>query len=201
MNSLFTSRKNHLLYGLSSLFRRQHHSRCLPNRSPAIISAFGSDDNPDVHILQAASQMIHPNSKLGHTLYVDTISEYAHPERVQGAPPKSFTTAIFLSGLIGACGKYFLNAFGVLTHAPQCKRSSRSESTAFKDIVVHPHPHLGYGAPAPTVECSDLFQSSAVDLGGHLRDEMAMAPDSDVEHKRGKRFDSHGSAGGPPLPP
>ncbi|KAJ7842396.1 hypothetical protein B0H13DRAFT_1909823 [Mycena leptocephala] len=67
---------------------------------------------------------------LGHTLYVDTISEYAHPERVLGAPPKSFTAAIFLSGLIGTCG-------------------------------------------------------SGVDLGRYLRGEMAMAPHSNVEYKRG----------------
>jgi hypothetical protein len=53
---------------------------------------------------------------LGHTLYVDTISEYAHPERVLGTPPKSFIAAIFLSSLIGPCGKYFLNLSGVLTH-------------------------------------------------------------------------------------
>ncbi|KAJ7867138.1 hypothetical protein B0H13DRAFT_2352019 [Mycena leptocephala] len=46
---------------------------------------------------------------LGYTLYVDTISEYAHPERVLGAPPKSFTAAIFLSGLIGTCVQAFFS--------------------------------------------------------------------------------------------
>jgi hypothetical protein len=34
MNSLFTSRKNHSLYGLCSLFRRQYHSRCAQIQMP-----------------------------------------------------------------------------------------------------------------------------------------------------------------------
>ncbi|KAJ7859278.1 hypothetical protein B0H13DRAFT_2356172 [Mycena leptocephala] len=69
------------------------------------------DDSPKLKALVAfvlVCEIAHAIC-LGHTLYVDTISEYAHPERVQGAPPKSFTTAIFLSGLIGACVQAFFS--------------------------------------------------------------------------------------------
>ncbi|KAJ7859280.1 hypothetical protein B0H13DRAFT_2570696 [Mycena leptocephala] len=64
---------------------------------------------------------------LGHTLYVDTISEYAHPERVLGAPPKSFTAAIFFVGS-------HRNMRASILLVPNLR--------PFKDIV-HPHPHLG----------------------------------------------------------
>ncbi|KAJ7851106.1 hypothetical protein B0H13DRAFT_2360385 [Mycena leptocephala] len=41
---------------------------------------------------------------IGHSLYVYTISDYAHPERVLGPAPKSLETTGIFSGVIGACG-------------------------------------------------------------------------------------------------
>ncbi|KAJ7867156.1 hypothetical protein B0H13DRAFT_2560281 [Mycena leptocephala] len=40
---------------------------------------------------------------IGHSLYVYTISDYAHPERVLGPAPKSLETTSIFSGVIGAC--------------------------------------------------------------------------------------------------
>ncbi|KAF7365681.1 hypothetical protein MVEN_00441800 [Mycena venus] len=47
---------------------------------------------------------------LGHTLYAMTISDYGHPERVLGAVPKSFPTAVILSGIIGASVQGFFSS-------------------------------------------------------------------------------------------
>ncbi|KAJ7918937.1 hypothetical protein B0H13DRAFT_1868919 [Mycena leptocephala] len=41
---------------------------------------------------------------IGHSLYVYTISDYAHPERVLGPTPKSLETTSIFSGVIAACG-------------------------------------------------------------------------------------------------
>ncbi|KAJ7886343.1 hypothetical protein B0H13DRAFT_898990 [Mycena leptocephala] len=41
---------------------------------------------------------------VGHTLYVYTISDYGHPERIGGPAPKSFDVAILFSGAIAASG-------------------------------------------------------------------------------------------------
>ncbi|KAJ7867151.1 hypothetical protein B0H13DRAFT_1897672 [Mycena leptocephala] len=44
---------------------------------------------------------------IGHSLYVYTISDYAHPERVLGVAPKSLETTSIFSGVIAACGTLF----------------------------------------------------------------------------------------------
>jgi hypothetical protein len=41
---------------------------------------------------------------VGHTLYVYTISGYAHPERLAGPIPASLDTALLLSSVVGVCG-------------------------------------------------------------------------------------------------
>ncbi|KAJ7851107.1 hypothetical protein B0H13DRAFT_2400677 [Mycena leptocephala] len=46
---------------------------------------------------------------LGHALYVYTISNFAHPERLLGAPPKSLATTIFLTGIVEACVQGFFS--------------------------------------------------------------------------------------------
>ncbi|KAJ7918944.1 hypothetical protein B0H13DRAFT_1868927 [Mycena leptocephala] len=45
----------------------------------------------------------------GHALYVYTIFDYAHPERILGTPPISFTVGIVFSGVIGACVQAFFS--------------------------------------------------------------------------------------------
>ncbi|KAJ7889245.1 hypothetical protein B0H13DRAFT_2341587 [Mycena leptocephala] len=44
---------------------------------------------------------------VGHTLYVYTISAYAHPERLAGPTPVSFETSALLSGIILVCVQGF----------------------------------------------------------------------------------------------
>ncbi|KAJ7889262.1 hypothetical protein B0H13DRAFT_2341604 [Mycena leptocephala] len=46
---------------------------------------------------------------MGHALYVYTISDYAHPERILGTPPISFTVGIVFSGVIGVCVQAFFS--------------------------------------------------------------------------------------------
>ncbi|KAF7368741.1 hypothetical protein MVEN_00199000 [Mycena venus] len=46
---------------------------------------------------------------IGHTLYIYTISDYVHPERLGGAVPKSLATATFFSGIIGASVQAFFS--------------------------------------------------------------------------------------------
>ncbi|KAJ7851100.1 hypothetical protein B0H13DRAFT_2674337 [Mycena leptocephala] len=46
---------------------------------------------------------------IGHSLYVYTISDYAHPERVLGPAPKSLETTSIFSGVIGACVQGFFS--------------------------------------------------------------------------------------------
>ncbi|KAJ7908683.1 hypothetical protein B0H13DRAFT_2661914 [Mycena leptocephala] len=45
----------------------------------------------------------------GQTLYVYTIANYGHPERLLGPAPKSLATANFFSGVIGACVQGFFS--------------------------------------------------------------------------------------------
>ncbi|KAJ6585359.1 hypothetical protein B0H19DRAFT_1059594 [Mycena capillaripes] len=40
---------------------------------------------------------------LGHALYVYTISDYGHPERIAGAAPKSLSASPLMAGIIGVC--------------------------------------------------------------------------------------------------
>ncbi|KAJ7851099.1 hypothetical protein B0H13DRAFT_2360378 [Mycena leptocephala] len=46
---------------------------------------------------------------IGHALYVYTIFDYAHPERILGTPPISFTVGIVFSGVIGASVQAFFS--------------------------------------------------------------------------------------------
>ncbi|KAJ6524017.1 hypothetical protein B0H19DRAFT_1276709 [Mycena capillaripes] len=46
---------------------------------------------------------------IGHGLYVYTISDYLHPERLLGAVPKSLATTIVFSGLVVACVQGFFS--------------------------------------------------------------------------------------------
>ncbi|KAJ7851103.1 hypothetical protein B0H13DRAFT_2360381 [Mycena leptocephala] len=72
---------------------------------------------------------------IGHALYVCTISDYAHPERILGTPPISFTVGIVFSGVIGACVQAF----------------SRSESTAFQRHCISPSSPGALGVAAVDV--------------------------------------------------
>ncbi|KAJ6564568.1 hypothetical protein B0H19DRAFT_80456 [Mycena capillaripes] len=46
---------------------------------------------------------------LGHTLYIYTISDYMHPERLAGNAPLSLATAVFLASVITACVQGFFS--------------------------------------------------------------------------------------------
>ncbi|KAJ7918940.1 hypothetical protein B0H13DRAFT_2433276 [Mycena leptocephala] len=46
---------------------------------------------------------------VGHTLYVYTISTYAHPERLAGPTPVSLDTSMLLTGIIGVCVQGFFS--------------------------------------------------------------------------------------------
>ncbi|KAJ6572188.1 hypothetical protein B0H19DRAFT_1231739, partial [Mycena capillaripes] len=46
---------------------------------------------------------------IGHALYMYTISDYAHPERLLGAAPKTLETTIVFSAQIAACVQGFFS--------------------------------------------------------------------------------------------
>jgi hypothetical protein len=69
---------------------------------------------------------------VGHTLYVYTISDYGHPERIGGPAPKSFDVAILFSGAIAASGLYtFTDVYAALIYTLQYKAFFRLESMHF----------------------------------------------------------------------
>ncbi|KAJ7791337.1 hypothetical protein B0H14DRAFT_3890663 [Mycena olivaceomarginata] len=68
------------------------------------------DDSPRLKALVAfvwVCEIIH-GLCLGHGLYVYTIIDYWHPDRILGGPyPRSIDTAVFFCGLISACVQAF----------------------------------------------------------------------------------------------
>ncbi|KAJ7867161.1 hypothetical protein B0H13DRAFT_1897682 [Mycena leptocephala] len=119
---------------------------------------------------------------LGHTLYVYTISDYAHPERMFGTPPKSFITTIVILDVLGACVQGF---FSFRIYAFSKKLYIPVLSWVMSVLRV-----LG---------CTALF-IMALDmesLGGYLV-QWEMARHLHLECQHCERFDDHGNAGGPP---
>ncbi|KAJ7851101.1 hypothetical protein B0H13DRAFT_1905397 [Mycena leptocephala] len=153
------------------------------------------DDSPKLKALVAfvwVCEMAHALC-VGHTLYVYTISDYAHPERLVGPAPVSLEAGVIFSGIIGA---YIRDGNLLLCPTSPSTRVLLVPNLCFPEETIYLYSHLGYGVFALAGVHHHLRHSTAYALAAALREAVGVARHSHAERQRCERLGHRSDAGG-----